>query len=1429
MEKNDRHGVGLRALWPSDPRHRGRAEGGMTFWMATIFGIALALPVAVDAMPHGPVSAQQLRHVLPAFAEAPRGWQETNAPPSPFFHVHHWPDPVNAFNGNLFLVYQDLSIPARGYPLEVSRAYNSRGTTQGLFGWGWTSTLETGIRIQSDGSLRVDRWDGSAEIYRSEPQAMPGGDRRYRADRSVADVVVRRANGVFVRSVGAGLQEEYSPRGKMARKGDLLGNGISFQYDRQGRPVLIADPTGRQVRIAYNPVGLVAAVTDFAGRRVSYVYDAQDNLISVTGGAGERTRFAYDADHNLTEILLPDGGRIVHAYDRKRDWVIGQEGPGEGKTSYSYSTAGIPPVQETVVIDPLGNKTVYAYRFNDGKVKSLTINDAAGRRIVEEYDDRGQVVSRTEPGDRRTRFTYTPEGWPRSIIDPLGHRWVFEYLPGCSCKRMTTITDPLGRMTALHYDKQLRVSRLVNPCHQETTFAYSQEGDLTEVTVPLGGKTTYRYDRYGYLAGITGPEAGSVGLRHDRLGRLTEMHLPNGQIYRFRYDAKGRLVETANPLGHRVTLAYDGRDRVVKIREGDGEFAYAYDQAGRLVHRRDPEGNSWEFAYDRVGNLIRQVDPLQQEWRFSYDRRSRLQEILDPLSRATRFAYGPSGFLQEIIDPLKARVLFSHDANGNPTELIDSLGNRSRLEYDAAGQLTAVFDAEGNQTGFVYDAAGRIVEIRNALGGTMSFERDASGNVVRRKNPAGDMTSFRYDKAGRIREKTDPGGHVWKMSYDASGRLDRWRKPDGKSVGIQYNPLSRPIRIAPDGEDPIHFFYDKKGRMIEATAGPHRTRYQYDRRDLLVSMEDLRAKKQIRYRYDALLRRTVMEMKPNGSTVQYRYDALGKVTEIHAAPGQTYRLAYDDAGRRTSLVYPNGVRTAYRYDAAGRLVERQVAGPDGSLYARDSYTHDRLGLVLTRTDERQQTVRYRHDPLFRLTEAISSDGTWERFSYDAMGNIRRYENEKGVRHREYDEMGRLVSTDEERLVYDRNGNLVSRSGAAGRTEYRWDALHRLREIALPDGTRKAYAYGPAGERIRSKEGKEERHTLYDGFHPIATLDGAGKIATQFVHGPDFGEILAQVTPEGPQYFHRDLVGNIVGVTDGAGARAVSLAYTSFGSPRVLFGALPAVSFAGQRHDPDIGLTSFHFREYDAAVGRFLQPDPLGVFAGWENAYAYAGNNPINFIDPYGLLSATQFFCGAAIAAGVIAAGIAIAAAAPVIAAGSGVAAGLSAAGTALGAAASAAGGAVAASAGAIKTAALIGGAGGAVVSGMTAATSGKGFPETVRDVVVGGAMGVGAGAASAVGGAMFFAGEGVAVAATGVWVSMVGGGTAGAIKAGLTGGNVDLNITLGSAGSLIGAATGPVFEGGGATMEGVKSFGVGAAQGGVGDLIESVINSTNCN
>jgi RHS repeat-associated protein len=70
--------------------------------------------------------------------------------------------------------------------------------------------------------------------------------------------------------------------------------------------------------------------------------------------------------------------------------------------------------------------------------------------------------------------------------------------------------------------------------------------------------------------------------------------------------------------------------------------------------------------------------------------------------------------------------------------------------------------------------------------------------------------------------------------------------------------------------------------------------------------------------------------------------------------------------------------------------------------------------------------------------------------------------------------------------------------------------------------------------------------------------------------------------------------------------------------------LPTVKFdlryPGQVSDEETGLSYNLHRYYDAATGRYIQADPIGLEGGW-NRFAYVSNNPLNLIDPLGLSAA----------------------------------------------------------------------------------------------------------------------------------------------------------------------------------------------------------------
>jgi RHS repeat-associated protein len=104
------------------------------------------------------------------------------------------------------------------------------------------------------------------------------------------------------------------------------------------------------------------------------------------------------------------------------------------------------------------------------------------------------------------------------------------------------------------------------------------------------------------------------------------------------------------------------------------------------------------------------------------------------------------------------------------------------------------------------------------------------------------------------------------------------------------------------------------------------------------------------------------------------------------------------------------------------------------------------------------------------------------------------------------------------------------------------------------------------------------------------------------------------------YLTNDQVGSLRVVADSAGNVVRSIENDSFGN--IITDTNPSLSvpfgFAGGLHERDTDLVRFGYRDYDPDAGRWTAKDPIGFAGGDTDLYGYCLNDPINWLDPWGL-------------------------------------------------------------------------------------------------------------------------------------------------------------------------------------------------------------------
>ena len=148
--------------------------------------------------------------------------------------------------------------------------------------------------------------------------------------------------------------------------------------------------------------------------------------------------------------------------------------------------------------------------------------------------------------------------------------------------------------------------------------------------------------------------------------------------------------------------------------------------------------------------------------------------------------------------------------------------------------------------------------------------------------------------------------------------------------------------------------------------------------------------------------------------------------------------------------------------------------------------------------------------------------------------------------------------------------------------------------------------------------------VYAGDTVIAEYDGLDQLQAGYIPGLVVDRPVLMDRGGTVSYYHYDGSGSVIAMTDAFGTVAESYAYGPYGESADgdLIGN--PYRFTGRRLDAETGLYYYRTRYYDPVTGRFLQADPAGFIDGL-NLYAYVRNDPLNFVDPFGLEPGQSYY------------------------------------------------------------------------------------------------------------------------------------------------------------------------------------------------------------
>jgi RHS repeat-associated protein len=476
-------------------------------------------------------------------------------------------------------------------------------------------------------------------------------------------------------------------------------------------------------------------------------------------------------------------------------------------------------------------------------------------------------------------------------------------------------------------------------------------------------------------------------------------------------------------------------------------------------------------------------------------------------------------------------------------------------------------------TNYEYDSHDNLIIVTDGNRNTTEYFYDDFKRLNQTLSPDTGKTTYLYDEAGNLIQRTDQRGTVASYAYDTLNRLISKNFSQDPSQDIIYTYDSTKVSYGrgrlTGREDPsgiYTFHYDSNGNLIKEVKQignvTYTTKYGYNKNNTLTS---------ITY--------------PSGRVIIYTQDEIDRVSKVSTGVGFRAKplastVSYLPFGGLTGFTYGNNLPLSHSHDHQYRISSIAV----NPLINR-IYEHDPNGNVTSITD----TI----NPNWNQPQERP-----ETYTYEPESN----------------RLSQVIGETPITFRYDPNGNTASENART----YDYDYSNRLIKVKENDTTLVEYVYNGVGQRILKITQNETRIFHYDSWgHLIAESDEKGETSAEYVYLGD--QLLAMIREGNVYYYHNDHLGTPQILTDSTGRIVWKTGYNAFGETNILIEQVEnPFRFPGQYYDKETGLHYNYFRDYNPKTGRYMTADPIGLNGG-INLFVYAGDNPVNYTDSFGLV------------------------------------------------------------------------------------------------------------------------------------------------------------------------------------------------------------------